>query len=175
MGKFEIRKDKAGRFRFNLKARNGQVILSSEAYNSKPACENGIASVKKNSYYDANFERKTAKNGQPYFNLKAGNGQVIGSSERYSSKSAMENGIESVKRNAKEAIVEHVGKPLEFCKTSSIPFQMLLEEMYNNQKDRTALLGIERVIIENKEDYCLVHLYTMINAIKGYLVNMEEQ
>ena len=49
MGKFEITKDKAGEFRFNLKAGNGQVILSSEGYKTKDACNNGIASVKKNA------------------------------------------------------------------------------------------------------------------------------
>lgn len=106
MGKFEIKKDKAGKHRFNLKAANGQVILSSEAYNSKSACDNGIESVKKNSGSDGNYERKTAKNGQPYFNLKASNGQVIGSSEMYSSTSAMENGIASVKKNAPGASID---------------------------------------------------------------------
>lgn len=105
MGKFEIKKDKAGKFRFNLKASNGQVILSSEAYNSKDACDNGIESVKKNSQNDGMFNRKEAKNGSPYFNLKASNGQVIGSSEMYSGKSGMENGIASVKKNAPKASI----------------------------------------------------------------------
>ncbi len=105
MGKFEIKKDKAGKFRFNLKASNGQVILSSEAYNTKDACDNGIESVKKNSQNDGMFNRKEAKDGSPYFNLKASNGQVIGSSEMYSSNSAMENGIASVKKNAPKASI----------------------------------------------------------------------
>ena len=103
MGKFEIKKDKKGEFRYNLKAANGQVILSSEAYSSKAACENGIASVKKNSPDDGKYERKTAKDGSHYFNLKAANNQVIGSSEMYSGSSAMENGIASVKTNAPDA------------------------------------------------------------------------
>lgn len=106
MGKFEIKTDKSGQFRFNLKAGNGQVILSSESYSSKAACENGIESVKKNSQDDSKFERKTAKDGSPYFNLKASNGQVIGASEMYSSTAAMENGIASVKKNAPTASVE---------------------------------------------------------------------
>jgi uncharacterized protein YegP (UPF0339 family) len=106
MGKFEIKKDKSGQFRFNLKANNGQVILSSEAYTTKPACENGIASVRTNSQDDNRFDRKTAKDGSPYFNLKASNGQVIGASEMYSSASAMENGVASVKSNALDASVE---------------------------------------------------------------------
>lgn len=106
MGKFEIKKDKAGKLRFNLKAGNGQIILSSEAYESKASCNNGIESVRKNSQDDARFERKTAKDGSPYFNLKSTNGQVIGNSEMYSSASAMENGVESVKKNAPDAAVE---------------------------------------------------------------------
>ncbi|MDC6361699.1 MULTISPECIES: YegP family protein [Flavobacteriaceae] len=106
MGKFEIKTDKSGQFRFNLKANNGQVILSSEAYTTKAACENGIESVRKNSQDDGRFDRKTAKDGSPYFNLKASNGQVIGNSEMYSSTSAMENGIASVKTNAPSASVD---------------------------------------------------------------------
>ncbi|MEX0362593.1 MAG: YegP family protein, partial [Allomuricauda sp.] len=80
--------------------------LSSEAYTTKAACENGIESVKTNSQDDNRYDRKTAKDGSPYFNLKASNGQVIGASEMYSSSSAMENGIASVKSNAPGADVE---------------------------------------------------------------------
>ena len=105
MGKFVITKRKNGEFQFNLKAGNGQVILASEGYTTMAACKNGIESVKKNAVEDARYERKEAKNGAPYFNLKAANGQVIGSSEMYSSVAACENGIESVKKNAPEAEV----------------------------------------------------------------------
>ncbi|MBQ2393463.1 MAG: YegP family protein [Alistipes sp.] len=103
MGKFVIKLRKNGEYQFDLKATNGQVILSSEGYTTKAACLNGIASVKKNAPEDGRYERKEAKNGAPYFNLKAGNGQVIGSSEMYSSEAARDNGIESVKKNAPEA------------------------------------------------------------------------
>lgn len=112
MGKFEIKQDKLSKYRFNLKANNGQVILSSEAFNSKAACENGIESVRKNCQDDEKFERKTAKDGSPYFNLKASNGQVIGASEMYSSTAAMENGIASVKKNAPDAPVDDKGSIL---------------------------------------------------------------
>ncbi|WP_417444177.1 YegP family protein [Joostella sp.] len=105
MGKFEIISDKAEKYRFNLKAANGQVILSSQGYTTKSACENGIESVRTNSQDDTMFERNTAKDGSPYFNLKATNGQVIGTSEMYSSTSAMETGITSVKSNAPSAAV----------------------------------------------------------------------
>lgn len=97
---FIIDKTKDGQFRFNLTAKNGQVILSSESYTSKTGCKNGIKSVKKNAPDDKRYVRKESKKGEPFFNLRAGNSQVIGTSEMYSNKSGMENGIESVKANA---------------------------------------------------------------------------
>jgi hypothetical protein len=103
MGKFEIYKDKKGEFRFRLKASNGQNILTGEGYAAKSGCTNGIESVRKNSADDARYERLVSKNGSPYFNLKASNGQVIGNSEMYKSTSSMENGINSVKKNAPDA------------------------------------------------------------------------
>ncbi|MCR8668248.1 YegP family protein [Aestuariibaculum sp. M13] len=106
MAKFEIYKDNGGEFRFRLKASNGQNILASEGYAAKGGCTNGIESVKKNAPDDSKYERLESKGGSPYFNLKAGNNQVIGTSQMYSSTSAMENGIESVKTNAPSAEVE---------------------------------------------------------------------
>jgi uncharacterized protein YegP (UPF0339 family) len=104
--KFEIKKGSGGQYRFNLKAGNGEIILSSEQYQSKQGAEKGIESVKTNAPNDSRYERKETGNGQPYFVLKAANGEQIGRSETYSSKSAMENGIESVKKNAPGAAVE---------------------------------------------------------------------
>jgi len=104
--KFELKKTKSGEFAFTLKAANGEVILTSEQYKAKASAENGIVSVKKNAPDDKRYERKTAKNGKPYFVLTATNGQVIGQSEMYSSVAAMEGGIASVKKNAPDAKVE---------------------------------------------------------------------
>ncbi|MBX3256163.1 MAG: YegP family protein [Chitinophagaceae bacterium] len=106
MGKFVITKRNNGEYQFNLKAGNGQTILSSEGYSSKANCENGIESVRKNSADDSKFDRKTSSNGKPYFNLKATNGQIIGTSEMYESESSRDNGIESVKTNAPGAVVD---------------------------------------------------------------------
>jgi len=106
MGSFLITKRTNGEFQFVLKAGNGQVILASEGYTTKAACENGIESVRKNSQNDARFDRLVSKNGKPYFNLKATNGQIIGNSEMYESEAARENGIESVKKNAPDAAVK---------------------------------------------------------------------
>jgi uncharacterized protein YegP (UPF0339 family) len=106
MGTFLVSKRKNDEFQFVLKAGNGQVILASEGYSTKAACENGIESVRKNSQADERFDKLEAKNGKPYFNLKASNGQIIGTSEMYESVSARDNGIESVKKNAPDADVK---------------------------------------------------------------------
>ena len=104
---FEL-KQKDSTYHFNLKASNGQVILSSEVYNTKAAAKNGIESVKKNAREEARYERKTAKNGKFHFNLKATNGQIIGSSQMYASESGMNNGIKSVMKNAPGAETKEV-------------------------------------------------------------------
>jgi uncharacterized protein YegP (UPF0339 family) len=107
-GKFEIKKDAKGEYRFNLKAGNGQVILSSEGYTAKDGCLNGVESVRKNAADKARFEVKMASNGKHHFNLKSSNGQVVGSSQLYADTSGLENGIQSVMTNAPEAVVEEV-------------------------------------------------------------------
>lgn len=106
MGKFVITKRTNGEFQFNLKAGNGQTILTSEGYTTKAACLNGVESVKVNSQDDSRFDRRRASNGKPYFNLRASNGQIIGSSEMYESAVARDSGVTSVKVNAPDAIVD---------------------------------------------------------------------
>ena len=103
MGKFEITSRKNGEFQFNLKATNGQVILTSQGYKTKATCLNGIESVKKNSQEAKRFEVKAASNGKPYFNLMATNGQVIGTSQMYANEVNLKNGIASVQKNAADA------------------------------------------------------------------------
>lgn len=93
------------KYRFNLKAANGEIILISEAYESKESALGGIESVRKHAAEDAGFERKSSKRSEPYFVLKASNGQIIGMSEMYSSEAACENGIASVQKNAPTAQV----------------------------------------------------------------------
>lgn len=105
-GKFELYKDKAGEFRFRLKAGNGQIILASEGYKQKASAKNGIESVRKNSADDSKFDRKETKAGNFRFNLLAGNKQVIGTSESYKSASSRDNGIASVQKNAPDAKVD---------------------------------------------------------------------
>jgi uncharacterized protein len=74
-------------------------------YKAKNSAENGIDSIKTNAPIDSRYDKKTATNGQFYFNLKAANGEVIGKSETYTTSSARDNGIESVKQNAPTATI----------------------------------------------------------------------
>ena len=105
-GKFELKKGKSGKFSFNLKAANGQVILTSQTYKTKAAAKNGIKSVCTNCMKKTSFEQKKSKKGQPYFVLLAANKQVIGKSQMYASKTSMMNGIKSVKKNATKASIK---------------------------------------------------------------------
>lgn len=107
-GCFELSSNDKGQYRFVLKASNGQTILSSETYESKAAAENGIKSVQTNSPLDARYERKDASDGRPYFVLKAGNHQVIGTSQMYKDAAGRDNGIESVKANGPSTTVKAV-------------------------------------------------------------------
>lgn len=102
-GRFELHPSGTGSFRFVLKAGNHQVILTSQSYASHAAALGGIESVRTNAALPERFDRRESKAGEPYFVLKAGNGQIIGQSEMYSSAAGMENGILSVARNAPEA------------------------------------------------------------------------
>ncbi len=106
MGKFAISIRKNGEFQFQLKAGNGEVILVSEGYSAKASALKGVESVRKNAVDDNRYERKESKNGKFMFNLKARNGQVIGTSELYESAAGRDKGIESVKRNATDATVD---------------------------------------------------------------------
>lgn len=99
-GKFEVYKDKAGEFRFRLKAANGQNILGSEGYSGKDSCLKGIESVKKNSQVPERFEVKESASGKHTFSLKASNGQVIGTSQTYDSEAGCSNGMKSVAESA---------------------------------------------------------------------------
>ncbi len=104
-GKFELYEDGSGEYRFRLKAANGKIILMSEGYVNKAGAENGIDSVKTNAPIDARYECKVSTNGKYFFNLRAGNNQVIGTSEMYETTASRDNGIESVKTNAPTAAI----------------------------------------------------------------------
>jgi hypothetical protein len=107
-GWYELGSNDKGQYSFVLKAGNGEVILRSEQYESKASAENGIASVQANSPLDARYDRKEASDGRPFFNLKAGNHQVIGTSQMYKTAAARDGGIESVKTNGPTTTVKPV-------------------------------------------------------------------
>ncbi len=99
MGKIKSFKDTKNQWRFRVVASNGEIILVSESYHTKRNRNVGINSVCRNSQIPERYERLIAKNGQFYFNLKASNGQVIGTSEMYNSVQSRDKGIESVMKN----------------------------------------------------------------------------
>jgi uncharacterized protein YegP (UPF0339 family) len=103
--RFELKKSKNDKFVFNLLADNGKVILTSELYDSKASALNGIESVKKNAPDDGRYGRLSAKDGSPYYTLKAGNGQVIGQSQMFSGEKARDDGIEAVQHHAPVAVL----------------------------------------------------------------------
>lgn len=96
-GWYELSKSSDGQFRFVLKAGNGETILTSELYKERKSAEAGIVSVQKNCPLDERYEKKVASNGKHYFTLKAGNHQVIGTSQMYASLGNCDAGIQSVK------------------------------------------------------------------------------
>ena len=108
-GWYEMSKSDKGQFSFVLKAANSEVVLRSEQYESKGAAENGIASIQKNSPDDARYERKDSSDGRFYFNLKAANHQIIGTSQMYKTAASRDGGIESVKKNGPSPTVKAEG------------------------------------------------------------------
>jgi uncharacterized protein YegP (UPF0339 family) len=105
-GKYILGRASNGLFFFNLHAANGERILTSELYTTKTAALGGIESVKVNSPIDGRYDRLVDRAGNPRFNLKAVNGQVIGASESYSSIAAREGGIASCKAHGPTATTE---------------------------------------------------------------------
>ncbi len=116
MGRFIIRKVATG-CKFDLRAANGETVVTSEVYRTGAACRRGAASVVKNAGAPLEDQTAGAAEGLPNpkfelyrdragdfrFRLRARNGQIIAVSEGYSSKAACRSGIESVRNNAPEA------------------------------------------------------------------------
>jgi len=105
-GWYEVNKNGQGAFSFVLKAANGEVILRSESYDSRAAADNGIASVQKNSPNEAAYTHSDASDGRFYFNLKAANHQVIGTSQMYKTATARQAGMASVRTNGPTTVIK---------------------------------------------------------------------
>jgi uncharacterized protein YegP (UPF0339 family) len=110
-GWFELHKSKDGQFYFVLKAGNGETILMSEMYHAVASADNGIFSVQRNSPIVERYVKKEAAGGKSYFNLIAGNYQVIGTSQMYASAAARDNGIVSVRENGTTTRIKDFTKP----------------------------------------------------------------
>ena len=108
-GWYEISSNDKGQYSFVLKAANGEVILRSQQYTARDGAVAGVASVQANSAQDDHFERAQASDGRPYFNLKAANHQIIGTSQMYASTATRDAGIESVKSNGPSAAIKAGG------------------------------------------------------------------
>ena len=106
MAKFNVKTDAKGELRFTLVADNGQAVLSSEGYKAKASLLNGIESVRKHAVDEKYFEVKEAANGKHHFNLKASNGQVIGTSQMYATEASRDAGIASAKVNGVSTTVK---------------------------------------------------------------------
>ena len=87
-------------FRFT---KDDGIILKSENYKAKKSAQNGIESVRKNSQLESRYELKESKNGKFFFNLKASNGQVVGTSTLFASQEDRDSAIELLKSDAPEA------------------------------------------------------------------------
>jgi len=104
-GKFEVKQSASGTYFFNLLAGNGQVVMTSEMYQAKASALKAIESVRKNAPMDERYARKESHNGKFYFVLKAGNHQVIGQSQMYTTLAARDAGMSSVRSNSPDAVV----------------------------------------------------------------------
>jgi uncharacterized protein YegP (UPF0339 family) len=105
-GYYELKTTEGGKTHFTLHAGNHEIILCSQLYAEKSSAENGIDSTRTYGTHEARFERKLSAKGEPYFLLKAPNGQIIGTSEMYGSEASRDNGIRSVVTNCASIIVK---------------------------------------------------------------------
>ncbi|MDO4904571.1 MAG: YegP family protein [Lautropia sp.] len=103
---FELSKSSDGQYRFVLKGAAGESLLNSELYKEKASARNGIASVQSNCGNDNRYDKKASSNGKHYFNLKANNGQIIGTSPMFASEADRDAAIASVKVGAAAAEVK---------------------------------------------------------------------
>lgn len=105
-GYYELKSAENGKIQFTLHAGNHEIILTSQLYTEKSSAENGIESARTNGTHEARYERKLSAKGEPYFLLKAQNGQIIGVSEMYGSEATRDNGVRSVVASCPSTVVK---------------------------------------------------------------------
>lgn len=104
--RFEITRNDKGEFYFKLLNADGKTLVRSEGYNAKASCTNGIESVRRNAGEDERYDIKTASDGRPYFNLKASNGQIVGTSPMFADTAACAAAVAATKAGAAEAPID---------------------------------------------------------------------
>ena len=95
-GRFELFVGQDGQHYFHLLAKNGAKVLVSEGYAKRQGAEAGVKACQKNGVDANNYDLRQAKNGQYYFDLLGGNGEIIGTSELYVTKSNAVKAINAV-------------------------------------------------------------------------------
>jgi uncharacterized protein len=106
MARFVLTKNTNGLYYFVLSANNGQVLLTSEGYVNKAGCLNAVDLVKSNGRDQNRYDKRTASNGKYYFNLKATNGQTIGTSQMYETAAARDNAITAVQSTMTDTLLK---------------------------------------------------------------------
>lgn len=104
--RYELKKTSDGQYMFNLKAPNYETILTSERYVSRSGAQQGIEAARKSSPLDERYDRRVSSSTQHYFVLRAANREIVGTSEMYSSRAAMETGILACKSYGPAAVVD---------------------------------------------------------------------
>lgn len=105
-GKYLLHPAGDAQFHWDLKSGNAETILSSQMYAAKSGAQTGIESCRTNSGDEARYTRMTSKDARPYFVLKAANGEVIGTSQMYSSDATRDQGIAACRESGPSAVVQ---------------------------------------------------------------------
>ncbi len=97
---FEITRNDKGEYYFKLTNADGKTLLRSEGYTAKASAKNGVESVRKNAGVAGKLEVKEAKDGRPYLNLRAANGQVVATSPMFADQAACEAAVAAITTGA---------------------------------------------------------------------------
>lgn len=98
-GYYVIKRGLPDTFHFILKTENHQIILTSEPYSSRQGAHIGIHSCQHNSPHDTHYDKRTTFASHPYFVLRAGNGEIVGTGQTYAFNAGRDAGISSCKVN----------------------------------------------------------------------------
>ncbi|GAA4418480.1 YegP family protein [Acidovorax lacteus] len=102
---FEIARESDGRYRISLQGEQGDCLLRSEPLPTRAAALGALDALRQHGALDARYGRLSARDGSPYFTLKAGNGQVLAQSPRFRGARARDEGIAQAQRLVAQAPV----------------------------------------------------------------------